>query len=71
MTSEILVSIYRAITKDENPSVIGDPRESLDYILKSLSELVGIELNHISVDEILDANDSHLYDLAEIFLGNF
>jgi len=69
VTSEILVSIYRAITKDENPSVIGDPRESLDYILKSLSELVGIELNHISVDEILDANDSHLYDLAEIFLG--
>ena len=66
---ELLIAIYRAVSSDSEPSVIGDPTESIKYIIGALQKLVGISLDHIDPNEILQYNDRHLYDLAEIFLG--
>ena len=44
---ELLVAIYRAISSDVEPNVNGEEMHSLNYLLNSLKELVGMDLDHI------------------------
>ena len=69
ISSELIIAMYRSVSADTEPSVAGDPTESLQYILKSLEKLLDSKLDHIEVAQLLNKDEVALSNLAEIYLG--